>query len=828
MNRIRSITLKFWLPFVYLFVFVTLSGLSLWYNYSSQRSLLIHKSADLVTEDLSGLSQSMEYSLQNDMPVIFRRDMASRAINPRYDVLVASDPQGRITQSTKSKFLNRSIATSVEGFRVSNFERLKKIRKPIFHYDETAKKIYAYFPVVFAAEEGGIRPAQTGLIFAQYDLSVDFMNLTGTSLHKSLVFSAILFGFMVLIVLFTYYFINRPVRHLIEVSNLLADSESDVRADIHGQGEFTLLGARFNHMADKLKSRLAKQVRAEKEAVNREELLSKVLLAIEDLFFILDLEGEILDFKSGAPGNLYMKPEKFLHKKMQDILPGDVAELFREAINSVRYSEELTSFQYSLQIHGEEKFFEARLRLLNDKTRIIAVIRDINERVIAEQQMYHQAHYDALTALPNRFLALDRLRQMLLEGERDKRAFAVMFIDLDDFKKINDTLGHETGDKLLVETAGRLKSVMRKPDTIGRLGGDEFIVLMRPNAQMHDISQKAQAIVDLFAEPFRIEGRDLLVSVSVGIAVFPNDGNNVSELIRKADSAMYHAKSNGRNMYCYFTSSMNDAVARRLAVEEQMHGALQRGEFEVYYQPQFQLTDHRVIGVEALLRWKNPVLGLISPTEFIPIAEQNGNILSIGKFVLQCARDMLDSWHKEGKTGMRVAANLSPRQFRDPTLLPYLEELFTTSMLHKNRLELEITEGVLLTGHREVRLAIAQLHELGIELAMDDFGTGYSSLNYLRQYPFDVLKIDKSFIDDITRLKDARDLVYAIISMSHALGLKVVAEGIESQGQLEALKEFGCDIGQGFYLARPMPREDFERWLKEQPVHLSGYQKGRA
>ena len=434
----------------------------------------------------------------------------------------------------------------------------------------------------------------------------------------------------------------------------------------------------------------------------------------------------------------------------------------------------------------------------------LAVKEDITQRKLQAEQILHQAHFDALTDLPNRFLSLDRLTQLLNEAQRNDEKVAVLFLDLDDFKKVNDTLGHETGDNLLIDSAQRLRSVVRSGDTVGRLGGDEFIVLLGGLAEASAAQPIVENLLDRFRDAFRIDGRELMMTISIGIAVYPSDGDNASQLLRNADSAMYHSKELGRNTYSYFTNAMNEGVLRRLALEEQMHGALERGEFSVLYQPQIDISSNRIMGAEALLRWTNPALGPVLPTEFIPIAEQNGLIVPLGDYVLKKALSKTSRWQKDYDAEFRIAVNLSPRQFRSPELVNNIKQSLENSGVAPRYLELEITEGVLLSSHTYIDEALEELNQLGISLSMDDFGTGYSSLSYLRNYPFDVLKIDRSFISDIRKNSADRELINAAISMAHSLNLKVVAEGVETKEQLESLKELGCDYAQGFLFSKPV------------------------
>ena len=541
------------------------------------------------------------------------------------------------------------------------------------------------------------------------------------------------------------------------------------------------------------------------EATFNANMLKTIFEAIPDLFFVLEQDGTITDYHAGNNNDLYIPPQQFIGKKMIDVLPKKVAKKFQIHIEKTIAQDNIVRFEYELSMPEGVIYYEARLRLLPRKNQIMVIIRDISEPHRSAELIRHQAHFDSLTDLPNRFLSLDRLSQILIEVQKNHEKAAVFFLDLDDFKKVNDSLGHEIGDKLLIEAAHRLQQTLKQNDTVGRLGGDEFIVLISSLNDENDALAIAERLLQAFRKPFKLVGRDLILTLSIGIAISPKDGTCSSVLLRNADTAMYQAKAMGRNTSSFFTPQMNVAMRRRFEIEEQMHGALERNEFELYYQPQIDVKTNTIVGAEALLRWHNIVLGEITPDEFIPIAEQTGLIAPIGVFVLQQALRFLNEWQSINKQNYTMAINLSPRQFRDPELVNIIKRTLHKNSISNACLELEITEGVLMNSQTSIRDALLQIDELGIKLSMDDFGTGYSSLSYLREYPFDVLKIDRSFITGITDNKADCNLVKAAIAMSHSLEIKVVAEGVETKEQLDLLNELNCDIAQGFYLSKPLP-----------------------
>jgi len=483
-------------------------------------------------------------------------------------------------------------------------------------------------------------------------------------------------------------------------------------------------------------------------------------------------------------------------------------------------------------LDGEADFYDTELRFLcknnrymwvrargkivkrnskGEPLRFIGTHSDISTKKKHEDKILHQAHFDSLTLLPNRFLSLDRLTIACEKAKRSGELVALLFLDLDDFKKVNDTLGHDVGDQLLIEAAERLRKVVRNVDTVGRLGGDEFIIILGGLKKTQEVQPIIENLLNQFRDMFIINSMELLLTTSIGIAIFPNDAKDSSELLRHADSAMYDAKDCGRNTYSYYTSQMNKSAQRRLAIEGQLHGALARNEFSVHYQPKINFANSKIMGAEALLRWHNPTLGSVPPDEFISIAEQTGEIINLGQFVLEQALEQTAFWQQNFISDFQIAVNLSPRQFRDLQLINVIKNALEKANVPPHSLELEITEGVLLSGH--VNEVLTDITALGLKMAMDDFGTGYSSLSYLREYSFDVLKIDRSFVREMTTNNKDNALINAVISMSHALGLKVVAEGVETQQQHAQLKILGCDYGQGYLFSKPLCVEDMTKFL---------------
>lgn len=445
----------------------------------------------------------------------------------------------------------------------------------------------------------------------------------------------------------------------------------------------------------------------------------------------------------------------------------------------------------------------------------IAVVEDITERKQAEETIRYMAYYDPLTDLPNRTLLNDRLTLALANARRSGDTVAMLFLDLDNFKTINDTLGHIVGDQLLQAVAERLRGCLREGDTIARLGGDEFTLLLPRISHVEDAAKTAQKVIDALKEPFDFNGRELHVTTSIGIALYPNDGEDVLTLLKNADTALYRAKEQGRNNYQLYAPAMNSSALERLYLESSMRKALERGEFALHYQPQVNLNTGKIVGMEALVRWQHPEFGLILPAEFIPIAEETGLILPIGEWVLNTACKRGRAWQDAGYQDIRVAVNLSARQFQQRDLIGVVKQALDESGLDPNYLELEITESAIMKDADAAVSILHKLKEIGIKVAIDDFGTGYSSLSYLKRFPIDILKIDQSFVRDITIDPDDAAIAKAIITLAHSLGLTALAEGVENVEQVEFLRSLKCDGVQGYLFSCPVPAEEATELLFE-------------
>lgn len=478
-----------------------------------------------------------------------------------------------------------------------------------------------------------------------------------------------------------------------------------------------------------------------------------------------------------------------------------------------------TCLEYRVHLLGYgERCFESEASLIRDSDgkvkQIVMMSRDITDRKAMEAYILHQSFHDALTGLPNRLLLEDRMIQATAQLGRQYAPVAVLFIDLDRFKDINDTLGHAAGDRLLQEVAERLIRCVREGDTVARLSGDEFVVLLTGLGDVRDAALVADKIVAAVSEPCQICGKELRVSLSIGIAVFPHDGQNIDELLRNADTAMYHAKQDGRGRFSFFAKHMNDEAIQRLAVGSALQRAIVQNEFILHYQPKVSASNGEICGFEALIRWPQADGVWIPPSQFIPIAEETGRIDPIGRWALREAAMQIQSWRKAGTVGTPIAVNVSAQQFIRDGVAQYIETILHETGIPSGMLEAELTESAVMTDPGKAIQALQQIRDLGVPISIDDFGTGYSSLAYLKRFPLNKLKIDAAFVRDIATDPDDAAIVLAIITLAHTLNLTVIAEGVETSEQMAFLIRHGCDEMQGNYFSKPVSTEEALRMLE--------------
>lgn len=542
--------------------------------------------------------------------------------------------------------------------------------------------------------------------------------------------------------------------------------------------------------------------------VSSEELLQKnseirtIFEAFPDIFVRTDLAGKILDYKKASIGMSRLFPEQMIGT---NILDYGFLNITSDMLRQLLDSGELITFEHSLGTEIKTVHFEVRMKSLLQQQAII-IIRDITERKHAEEKLKFAALHDQLTHLPNRSLLSDRLHFCIRRQRRNSQyKFAVMFIDFDRFKVINDSLGHQAGDNLLIQISKRLLKCLRGVDTVARLGGDEFLIILDDVKSDKDAVFVVSRLQKEMAAPFFIGHKEIFLTLSIGIVISCAQERTPEDFIRDADIAMYHAKNNGRAQYVFFNDDMRQLAIKTLDLEGDLHRAIKNNEFELHYQPIVSLDSKRILRMEALVRWRHPVKGLIPPLEFIPLAEQTGLILKIGDFVLNRACSDCRRWQGEGFPDLGVAVNFSPLQFHHANLPSMIREVLNETKLEPGFLELEITESVAMKNIDFTIDTLRKLKEMNVMVSIDDFGTGYSSLGSLIEFPIDSLKIDRKFIQHISGQKASSSLTTAIISLAHSLGLKVVGEGIETSDQLNFLTSNKCDEGQGYLFSKPIP-----------------------
>ena len=545
-----------------------------------------------------------------------------------------------------------------------------------------------------------------------------------------------------------------------------------------------------------------------------EERYRTIISSLEDAYFETDLAGDLQFFNEALVRLLGYGTRELQGMNNRDYMDATNADKVFAAFNRVYEtgdSERGVQWEVTCK-NGDKRYVEASISVIRDDEGnplgFRGIARDITERRRADERIHYLAHYDALTGLPNRSLFEDRLSQALKRRWRGNDSAALLFLDLDRFKTVNDSLGHHTGDRLLQLVAQRIQDSVREGDTVCRPGGDEFMVLLPDLGQPSGAAQVASKILQAVAHPYNIDKWELSVTPSIGIAVIPQDGDDIDTLTRNADTAMYHAKESGRNNFQFFTTGMNEDADKRLALEHGLRQALERDEFELHYQPIVEAQSGRITGAEALIRWNRPGHGVLPAGVFIGVIEQSGLILSVGEWVLETACRQAKSWD------IPIAVNLSGLQFRQHGLRDTITRVLQRTGLEPSGLELEMTESVLIQDAMQTIDTVNELHELGIRFSVDDFGTGYSSLSYLKRFPIDRVKIDRSFVRDLTSDPDDAVIVDAIVSMARSLRMEVVAEGVETVEQRDYLRQQGCHFMQGYLFSRPVSAAEFERLLK--------------
>jgi diguanylate cyclase (GGDEF)-like protein/PAS domain S-box-containing protein len=586
--------------------------------------------------------------------------------------------------------------------------------------------------------------------------------------------------------------------------------------------DLEVLGFVSRHIASAIERK-----RSEDETRRAVSVLRSTLESTADGVLVVDRAGHVVSFNQRF-AHLWRVPEDVLAS-------GSEERLLAYALDQVKNPEHFLSRVKDLKDRPDEEAgdtvelrdgrvferYSVPQRLDGLPVGRVWSFRDITDRRRAEERVEFQAYHDMLTGLPNRLLLRDRLSVAMAHAQRRRQHLAVMFLDLDHFKLINDTLGHSVGDRLLQDLAQRLGGCVRQDDTVSRVGGDEFTLLFPGLGRGLDAVRMAQKVLKSIAQPFFVDGHELHVTASVGIAIYPEDGKDAESLMSNADGAMYRAKDLGRNNYQLWTSGMNSRALERMALEGRLRRALERDEFVLHYQPIVDLRTGAIVGMEALLRWQHPERGLLGPDTFVPVAEDSRLIIPIGEWVLREACLQLRRWHDAGFTSLRIAVNLSGRQFQQQELVKTVERSYLEAGIPPECLDLEITESVAMQSVDWTASVLRSLQRMGVRISIDDFGTGQSSLSYLKHFPLTTLKIDRAFVKDIRVNPDGEAIVKAVIALAHILKLRVVAEGVETEQQIAFLREVECEEMQGYFYSRPLPAENLRGILEAGRVPLS-------
>ncbi len=561
-------------------------------------------------------------------------------------------------------------------------------------------------------------------------------------------------------------------------------------------------------------------LKLQEELLIQESLLKNITNAIPDLIWLKDTKGKYLACNTKFEQLYGAKESEIIGKDDFDFVDHESANSFqyydRKALEAEESSinEEILTFSDG----GYEGLFETIKTPMKDfRGNIIGVLgiaRDITERKSREEQLSIYANYDMLTGLANRTLFMERLTHSMTLRESSDKYSAVLFIDLDHFKEINDTFGHSTGDKVLKLVSKSLQNIIRKEDTLSRHGGDEFTILLEHINTPLDAVHIAQSILDSLRTPLTIDDHQFYITTSIGITIAPDDSNDPETLLRFADIAMYKAKDNGRDNYAFYTQNLSEKAQEKIQIEQDLRNAITNQEFELYYQPQINVLNKKAIAAEALLRWNHPKKGMILPLQFIPIAESSGQIIDIGKWVIKQAMKDICNWKEDNLDIEMISINLSVRQLNDNALISMIKDFLKATGCHPEWIEFEITEGYAMSDHQSATSLLEEIHLLGCKISIDDFGTGYSSLAYLKRLPIHKIKIDQSFVQDVPGNPDDEAIVSAVILIAKSMNLNVIAEGVETTPQQEFLLEHGCLFSQGYLYTEPIPKEEFEGYLK--------------
>lgn len=676
--------------------------------------------------------------------------------------------------------------------------------------DNTDAKFWvAYYPLDGLAE-GQLRSKQTAMLVVGLDVSGKFEAARRNVLIQSLELLGVLLLLAFLAGLLYRKVIVSRITNIQETAIAFANGRVASRAQVVGSDEIAHLAHNFNSMANAIQSDRRQLLEAEMRT-------RSILINAPDAILTADEQGYLLTANPAAMALFMLPSEESLHEtKLFSLLKPEEVERLGPSGSLQNRIARLEQLSETMGVRADQTHFPMEITITEYDTgtvlQYVIIIRDISERKRAQKELNYLALNDPLTGLPNRSLLLQHLYEAIERCRRTDDHIALLFLDLDNFKNINDSLGHDSGDELLVAVSKRLSEQCAGFGLLARLGGDEFGVLLEAETEFSPHTFAA-LILSLFERPFAVKGYDLFVTPSIGVVQYAGETSTVQQILQEADIALYRAKELGRNRYCVYDHALAGSVNYRLEIENQLRYALTRNEFQLFFQPKVEAKTRRIIGAEALIRWQSPERGMVSPVEFVPVLEETGMILEVTHWVIGEACRVLNTWHQQGLM-VQLAVNLSAMDFRQQDLVQQINNIVSTAGIEPKWLELEITEGVLLDDLQHTEEILTALQRDGYKISLDDFGTGYSSLSYLKRFPLDCLKIDRSFVRDIPTDQNDVALVNAILAMANSLGLVVVAEGVEELAQVELLTEKGCDYFQGYFFSKPLPEQEFAALLK--------------
>lgn len=632
--------------------------------------------------------------------------------------------------------------------------------------------------------------------------------LVGLSLQKSMIVTGIAFIVLLLLWGFVNRKISRPLIRLRNATTSISKGSFDTRVEIDSNDEIGELAKAINNMSEELG----------KTTVSR-DYVANVIRSMADALFVLDINGEIKRTNKATQQLLGFSKDELKNRNIADIVPEIKND--QELFNSLMAQESFNRREaHLISKDGQSLSVYLTCSQLHDaagnQQGMVLLAQDVSSRKQAEQRLHYLANFDPLTGLSNRAMLFERLADAISQPLSDRRNVGLLLCGLDRFKLINDTLGHQSGDQLLKTIAQRLQRTIRSNDTVARIGGDEFAIVMPGITDPDEIKAMAERIIDSISGPMELSEHEIFLSLSLGISLYPFDGVDPLTLLRSADIALCQAKDQGKNQYMYYADVSGTKSTDHLKLESDLQHAIERDELRVYYQPQIDIEQQKIISCEALIRWHHPSRGMVSPAEFLPAAEETGMIVDIGRWVLKTACADAKQWVDAGHSDLKVAVNLSDQEFKDTELLDYIASTLQKTGLSAANLELEITENIVMHSPKSAEAIMHRIREMGIELSIDDFGTGYSSLSHLKRFPINTIKIDRSFVIDIVDNEDDKAIVEAILAIAKKMKLKIIAEGVENIEQQDFLKQNGCFIIQGFYYSPAIPTDKFTALLKDQ------------